>query len=349
LLSEDVKSRGSSLLADVIPAEHRAAVDRALQAVFGSVAVTAIGPITGGASGARVFRIAAGDAERLLRIETNRGGAHDPARQFACMRIASDAGVAPRVYYSDASDGVAITDFVRTSAPEDEDARHARLASLARAVATMHGAPLFPPFMSFFGAMDFLIGNLERSGVLPSPEAGRLASGYREIAAVYPQSDAELVSSHNDLNPANVLFEGERPWIIDWELAFAADRFIDIAALINFFAIEPGDEELVLRSYFGDEPTGEQRARAYLMRQLNRIYYGSMMLQLAVMAQPGFRLTSADLDTRSFREVRPGLAPVSTEEGRIRFACVFLNDALKQIGSARFREALGALRSVRIP
>jgi thiamine kinase-like enzyme len=332
---------------DVVPLANRPAVQRALQATFGSLAVDAIEPLTGGASGARVFRLDVPGARRLLRVETNRGGAHDPVRQFACMRIASDAGVAPRVHYGNADDGVAITDFIRASTTEGGNGRDVRLSSLARTVAVLHEAPLFPSFMSFFDAMDFLVGNLETSGVLPESIGARLAARYRAIAAVYPRSDAELVSSHNDLNPSNVLFEGDRAWLIDWELAFAADRFVDIAALLNFFAIEPDDEELLLRAYFADGLTALHRARAFLMQQVNRIYYAAMLLRMAVMAKPDFRLGDADLRTRSFRDVRPGLPPVSSEEGRIRFACVFLHDALERMESTQFREALAELEPPR--
>jgi phosphotransferase family enzyme len=346
-MDEETSSVHASPLDDVIPLANRSAVERALQAAFGSAAVDAIEPLTGGASGARVFRLTVRGAERLLRLETNRGGAHDPVRQFTCMLIASDAGVAPRVHYANADDGVAITDFIRANTADGDGGRRARLSSLARTVALLHEAPLFPPFMSFFDAMDFLIGSLETSGVIPASSCRELAAGYRAIAALYPRSDAELVSSHNDLNPSNVLFEGNRAWLIDWELAFAADRFVDLAALLNFFAIEPGDDEVLLLAYFADGLTPVHRARAFLMQQVNRIYYAAMLLQMAVMAKPDFRLSDADLNTRSFRDVRPNLAPVSSEEGRIRFACVFLHDALEQMESTRFRDALAELERLR--
>ena len=163
---------------DVVPLANRPAVQRALQATFGSLAVDAIEPLTSGASGARVFRLDVPGARRLLRVETNRGGAHDPVRQFACMRIASDAGVAPRVHYANGDDGVAITDFIRASTTEGGNGRDVRLSSLARTVAVLHEAPLFPSFMSFFDAMDFLVGNLETSGVLPESIGARLAARY---------------------------------------------------------------------------------------------------------------------------------------------------------------------------
>ena len=37
------------------------------------------------------------------------------------------------------------------------------------------------------------------------------------MAAVYPHDDAEMVSSHNDLfKPDNMLFDGNRLWLVDW-------------------------------------------------------------------------------------------------------------------------------------
>lgn len=334
----------TSPLDDVIPADKRAAVDRALACAFGSGKVTAASPLAGGASGALVYRVTVGGVEYLLRLEANIGGLHDPVRQYACMRIASDAGVAPRVLYADATDAVAIMDLVRARTDAGDDARRARLACLARTIRVLHEAPLFPPFMNFFDAMSTILGYLESNKSLPAAILARLLAGYRAIADVYRR--AELVSSHNDLNPNNVLFEGDRAWLIDWELAFANDRYNDIATLMNFFATDENDVELILREYFGDELGNYHRARAVLMQQVNRMYYAVMMLNMASIATPGFCVTEADLEMRSFQEIRSEMAPVSSgQDARIKFACVLLRDALAFMETARFDDALASLRA----
>jgi len=293
-----------------------------------------------------VYRVSARDAEWLLRIEANIGGLHDPVRQYACMRIASDAGVAPRVLYADATDAVSIMEFVHARTDAGEDARRARLSSLARTVATLHEAPLFPPFMNFFDAMGMVLSHLEKSASLPPALLAQLLARYRSIADVYPRSDAELVSSHNDLNPNNVLFEGERPWLIDWELAFANDRYNDIGALMNFFTAEPNDVEVILRGYFGDALTDYHRSRAFVMQQVNRIYYAAMLLNLASMSTPGFRVTEAEIDTRSFKEMRGEMDQVASgQNAQIKFACVFLRDALASMESPPFEKAIAAIRT----
>lgn len=336
--------RVTSPLDSVIPADKRAAVDRALDAAFGSAPVTAAAALAGGASGAHVYRVTVRGGEHLLRIEANVGGLHDPVRQYACMRIASDAAVAPRVLYADATDAVAIMEFVHARTDAGDDARRARLSSLARTIRVLHEAPLFPPFMNFFDAMSTILSYLETNASLPPAILARVLAGHRAIADVYPRADAELVSSHNDLNPNNVLFNGERAWLIDWELAFANDRYNDIATLMNFFTTDSNDVELILRAYFGDALSDYHRARALLMQQVNRLYYAVMMLNMASMATPGFRVSEAELETRSFQEMRGEMAAVSSgQDARIKFACVLLRDALVFMESAQFRESLATV------
>jgi aminoglycoside phosphotransferase (APT) family kinase protein len=341
-----VPSPMPSSLTDLVPAHKREAVERALASAFGSAARANPAALTGGASGAHVYRVTVREADCLLRIEANVGGLHDPVRQYACMRIASDAGVAPRVPYADATDAVAILEFVHARMEAGDDARRARLSSLARTVATLHESPLFPPFMSFFDAMEMILSSLETNASLPPAILARLLAGYRKIADAYPRDGADLVSSHNDLNPNNVLFEGERAWLIDWELAFANDRYNDIAALMNFFATEPSDVELILRSYFGDSLRDYHRSRAFLMQQVNRIYYAVMMLNMAPLATPGFHVSEAELETRSLEEMRGEMAPVSSgQDARIRFACVLLRDTLAFMETPSFEKALAAIRT----
>jgi aminoglycoside phosphotransferase (APT) family kinase protein len=328
---------------DSIPTEHRGAIRRALGIAFPGASAIAFEPMTGGASGAKIYRASIDGVDRLLRIEANRGGLHDPVRQHACMRIAADAGVAPPVFYADPTDGVAIMDFITASTVESESARRERLASLARSVAALHAAPLFPPFMHFMEAMDTILANIAKTRAIPGPVLARLQHRYGEIATAYPRDDAELVSSHNDLNPSNVLFEGSHAWLIDWELAFAADRYVDVATILNFFTVELEDEERMLRGYFGDTLDNYCRARAFIMQQINRIYYAVMMVTVTAMSDPAFRLSEADFETKSFLEIRAGLTSVASTDGRVKFACIFLNDALTNMETQRFADALATL------
>src|SRR5437667_7133079 len=91
---------------------HRAPVDRALLAAFGTTELDAATPLSGGLSGAGLWRIRVGGIAYVLKIEESRHAVIDPARAYACMRIAAAAFLAPRVRYADPADGVAIVEHV---------------------------------------------------------------------------------------------------------------------------------------------------------------------------------------------------------------------------------------------
>ncbi|SPE39330.1 Aminoglycoside phosphotransferase (fragment) [Candidatus Sulfopaludibacter sp. SbA3] len=63
----------------------------------------------------------------------------DPTRHYTCMRAAAEAGVAPRVWYTNIEDKISITDFVGPEPLQISDAL-VRLPVLLR---TLHTLPPF--------------------------------------------------------------------------------------------------------------------------------------------------------------------------------------------------------------
>jgi aminoglycoside phosphotransferase (APT) family kinase protein len=332
-------------LDDVIPAEKRDLARRAIRAAFGDSRIEALAQLPNGASGpAAVFRLGIEGADFLLRMEGPRDGFRDPARQYMCLKIAGDAGVSPRLIYSDAQDGVAITEFVRTTRDAQDWSRMDRLGAIVGTIKALHAAPLFPRLMPYVDCVGNLIGQAHAGGVLAGEAVREHLRLYGVLAAAYPRDERDTVSSHNDLNPSNVLFTGQRPWIVDWESAFAADRYVDLTAVTNFFAVDEADEALILKTYFGSGLREYHRARLFLMQQVNRMFYAVVLLGSVAAVEPGFRLTRDGLDTPRFNEVRGEMTTLVTHAGRKRFACVFLNEMLHGLRSPRFASSIALMR-----
>ena len=328
-----------SALDAFIPQERREAVLRAVEVAFPGAAIDKVEAVTGGASGALIFRVTVRDGDYLLRLETGRDDFRDPERQYACLRIAAEAGVAPKLFYADARDGVAITDFVRAAPGDADEARGVRAVAIVDQLLRLHAAPLFPRLVDYMQGMETLIGQVRETGILPPKGLFSMLSVFGALKAAYPVADPDLVSSHNDLNPNNVLFDGERPWFVDWESAFAADRYVDLAAVANCFARGEAEREAVLRAYFGAALDDYRRARFFLMRQINRLFYATVMLNAAAAERPGARLTAADLDVPRLADIQGEVGDLTTYDGRVRAACVFLNEAVHDVASPRFASA----------
>jgi hypothetical protein len=330
----------SSALDGVIPLDRREAVLRAIEAAFPGAVVDSAEVVVGGASGALIFKITVQGGDYLLRLETGRDAFRDPERQYACLKIAAEAGVAPRFFYADPQDAVAITGFVRVVPPEPaEAARGARLAAIVDQVRVLHAAPLFPGLVGYMDGMRSLIALVREAGILPPKGLYALLNTFDVLAAVYPGDDTDLVSSHNDLNPNNILFDGERPWFVDWESAFATDRYVDLATVANCFAKGDVEREAVLRAYFGAALDDYRRARFFVMRQINRLFYATVMLNAAAAERPGSRLTAADLEAPRLADIEGPVSDLTTHEGRVRSACIFLNEAVHDVASPAFASA----------
>jgi len=131
---------------------------------------------------------------------------------------------------------------------------------------------------------------------------------------------------------------------VDWESAFAADRYVDLASIINFFTTTEDEKELVLQSYFGAALNDIHRARFFLMQQANRIFYAMIMLIFVAAVHPEIKLTVADLKKTRLNEVRGEMAQMSTHETKIRFVCAFLNEALHDFQSPKFLKAIALMK-----
>ena len=97
-----------------------------------------------------------------------------------------------------------------------------------------------------------LIDSCQAAEILSKRMFERIRGHFDEITAVYPRANAsDVVSSHNDLHPGNLLLQGDRAWLVDWEAALAADCFVDLAAVANFFLENESERDWLLQSYFG--------------------------------------------------------------------------------------------------
>jgi len=267
----------------MIPQEKSAAVTLGLKETFGVAEFENIRDLTERPGSNRVFRIVVKGSAYLLRINTRPG---DMKRHFICMKAAADAALAPRVLYANPEDRISITDFVTTvplSAP-------AALVRIPAALRTLHSLALFPaaPFnttctflLDKGPALDGFLQNFRATSILPESETEELLNRYQQVAAVYSRLDADPAPSHNDLfKPDNMLFDGNRLWLVDWEAAFQNDRYADLAVVANMLVTNESEERDYLQQYFGGPPDEYQRARLYLMRQLAHIFYAMAFLTL---------------------------------------------------------------------
>jgi len=263
---------------DILPDERRAAAHSALAATFGTTPIDAVAPIGGGASSASIFRVTARGRSYVMRLEGEPSPLRNP-QQYAAMRIAADAGLAPAIHFIDETSRVAIMDLVEHRPLQDYPGGPPALAgAVGTLLARLQAEPTFPSFVDYPAIVARLFAHVRRTGLfaagLLDPHVERLA----ELVEAYGADKTRLVPSHNDVTPRNVLFDGQRLWLIDWESAYRNDPLVDAAIVLDSFGFPRELEDLLLAASLGRMPGGGDRRRLAIVRALTRLYFAGVFL-----------------------------------------------------------------------
>jgi aminoglycoside phosphotransferase (APT) family kinase protein len=309
-----------------IPEPQRDTARLAIATALGRVTIDSIRPVPGGVSGAFVFRVDAGGRRYVLRMEGPASPLRNP-HQYASMRIAAEAGIAPRLHHIDEAAGVAVMDFIEDRPLEAFPGGARGLAQAAgQMLKQLQALPPFPRFVAYPDIVARLWAHVCRTGLFAegvlAPHTDRLA----RIRDAYDWNSESSVSSHNDLLPRNLLFDGHRLWLIDWESACLNDPLVDVGTALDNFAPTPELEEVLLQSWLGHAPDQSLRERLALTRGLSRLFYAGVLLSASALASRA--QSEADLSALTHaefeQEVRSGRLKPETPETSHALGKIFL-------------------------
>lgn len=175
------------------------------------------------------------------------------ANELAAARAAEAAGISPAVIH--AEPGIMVMDFIdgRTFTPDDVR-KSANLIPLVDLVRRCHRdvalhlrgpAPMFWPFHVVRDYVHTLNdGGSRYAATLPD----LLARASKLEAAVGP---IDVVFGHNDLLAANILDDGKRLWLLDWDYAGFNSPLFDLGGLASNSEMPVVMAETVVSEYFG--------------------------------------------------------------------------------------------------
>ena len=213
-------------------------------------------PLQGGLS-TTSFKVRDAAGQHVARL-----GADVPAhhvfrtREAAASRAAAQAGLSPKVSWTEAD--VLVLDFIEGRTFTEVDMR-GHVEAIAGLLAKTHrdvAAHLRGPANAFwvFHIIRDYAAALAESGRHPQAET----QGWAELASRLEarQMALPIVFGHHDLLPGNILDDGARLWLIDWEYAGFGTGLFDLANVAANGSYGDKEEELLLTAYFGKPPSG---------------------------------------------------------------------------------------------
>ena len=319
----------------MIPENKQLAVSRALQQAFNVNTFEHIEQLTKGLSGALVFKITVHGKPYLLRIINHTRD--KPGYYFDCLQLAANAGLAPRIHYLNIEDRISVTDFIEDKHFPIGDAK-IKMADLLR---DLHALPKFSYRLNFIDASDTFLQKFLALNIVSENKITDLLVSYERMGKVYPRDDEDnLVSCHNDVKRDNIIFDGVRPWLVDWEASRLNDRYVDLAAIANFVVKTEKDETEFLKRYFGEAFNEYNQARFFLMSQVIHMF----CFTLCSIGGSAGKPIDININTPSFHEFHERLwdceISLADNNNILLYAFVHMKALRNNIQTKRFEESL---------
>ncbi len=186
---------------------------------------------------------------------------------YNCNRAAATVGVAPAVFHFD--DRALVVDYVESKTLGETEVRDdkmlERILDLVKRThhdAFRHARGPICAFWPFRVCRDYAFV-LEETGSRMTGDLPVLRQRNEKLEkAVGP---IELVLGHNDLLAANLLDDGDRLWLIDWEHAGFTSPLFDLANLSSNNNLSTKQQEWLLEAYFDKTVSDELRYQFHAM------------------------------------------------------------------------------------
>jgi thiamine kinase-like enzyme len=240
----------------------------------------------------RNYRVDVGDRSYVIRIPgestellgIDRGGELEAARRAATL------GIGPPVFGELPGAGTVITEFVAGDSADGETLLVGdRLGRLVGAVAALHNSGPIAHEFPIFRIIERHAADATSHGVAVPADHDQLAAAMTRIESVFARDGRPKVPCHNDLLPANVLFDGEHGWLIDYEYAGMNEAMFDLANLSVNTGLDPTADDRVLERYLGEPPADATRWRLGLMKVVSEMREGMWALvQQGISSLEGF-------------------------------------------------------------
>jgi thiamine kinase-like enzyme len=213
------------------------------------------GRLHGGLSN-EIWKVTDKAGEHVVRLGQDYPFHHvNRSREAMMTRAAHAAGFGPAVHYT--APGVMVTAFLTaiTFQPADICADPARIGQLLQSFHTNMPAHISGEatlFWVFHVIRDY--ARTLTTGHSPyTPDLPKYLAQAAEWEAA--QIPLPIIFGHNDLLPANILDDGQRLWLIDYEYAGFSTALFDLAGAASNAGMTDAQSDLLLHSYFGMAPT----------------------------------------------------------------------------------------------
>lgn len=229
--------------------------------------------LSGGLSGSEIIKVSTPSRNYVVRFWNMQWVDYFP-QDLACQLVASDAGYGPKVYFSDAVEGITMMEYHFPETPPETEMRLAALVSLLKKI---HTGPTVPHGIDRAIYLDLLIDEVKESNFVDLQAIKTI----KDTVFACTRPNALQVPCHRDLHHGNLLYTQGKYIAIDYTWGAMDDPYADLANIAIFNCNTVEEEKLLLQLYLGRPASLKELARLSLMKLPAKMFYGLEFLGIA--------------------------------------------------------------------
>lgn len=293
---------------------------------------TTITKIAAGLSGAGVYRVDANGEPFVLKVSAASEPLADWRRRVQIQQLAAEEGLAPHVVHVDeaqrAVTSTLVVDRSFRAFYRDPATHDAAFAELARVIRRVHALTI-PVDAEPSDPRSYLAKVW--SGLDGFPVPAVIADAVTEALATEPLRDRTFVLSHNDVNPSNLVYDGEKILLVDWDAAGVNDPYFDLAAVSIFLRMDAATCAKLLAAYDAT-PAAALPERFIWNRRILGVLFCTVTMTLARQGGHAGVPAATSLDDAHslgdfYQRMSSGAVSLATPEGKWEFALALLKES----------------------
>ena len=216
--------------------------------------------LTGGNSGAYMVRFDVDNKPYVARRSGGIKGKEAIEQEFAIQQKAASLGIAPPIVTIDLPRSLMIMSYVESVippqlSPHPEYQTPAQKEKVLALLRKLHTMP--PPKTTIKQVNHAKATQQIRESIAPHVLSDEINQTLDKVASYHWPEDTNTIA-HMDFHFANFLYDGNKIFVIDWELAGLAHPFVDVADFANSNFCSRSEGDTLLSEYLQRAPDHQE-------------------------------------------------------------------------------------------
>lgn len=314
--------------------------------------------LKGGCSGAQLFKVTSESKKYVARFighKSNEGR----EEEIYNLKVASDGGYGPQIYFADASRGIVIMEYVSGKTISDMEVveylsgkiiSYPELPADQFYIALAHLLQKIHNGKAFKGCGDYVFRSIRKGLQTAKPKYNYYIplTKIEHVVSVIHQALLPHITTatpcHNDLHKGNLILVENEFKAIDYETAGQGDPYFDVATVAASFYCKPAHENILFTTYLGRHPSETEKAKLYLMKQAVWIkWFFDDLRRLSPKTVKQFGVIKPLQFAAFAKEVVEGKVDLNKPENKLKVLKSQLNEIFDNFESQEFKNAVDIL------